>query len=298
MITYDRADLEKLFTNVSEGDRYTLDLKSATLQQPGDMNRAILPDNAGGQITITVGEVTSQLQVAALDAAAFRTQNQELISRGDVRVVSCPSGEVSLQCFRVRRPATGTPVLNIPIRPGAFAGETLSAAFSSNSTAVAGIDYRLQTTALSWTAAEAQTYKNIGVEILPIDTTDADPDGEVEYFRILADIQIDGEEVELPGCTDRNGRQVDACVRVELTRPPTLTLATDPVAVAAGGDISLVVTSDSAVPGSLTLPLTISGQVVAGDISGGLTQNGRSFNGGRTATVTTIRDNDVETCRQ
>ena len=77
---------------------------------------------------------------------------------------------------------------------------------------------------------------------------------------------------------------------------PELTLATDPVSVAAGGNISLTVTSDTIIAGSLTLPLTLSGEVVAADISGGLSQMpSANFNGSTTATVTiaTVRDGDA-----
>ena len=79
----------------------------------------------------------------------------------------------------------------------------------------------------------------------------------------------------------------------------TLTLATAPVDTAGGGAISLVVTSDIPVAGTLTLPLTISGQVLAGDFTGGLMQSvNANFNGSTTATVTiaTVKDADaVET---
>ena len=80
---------------------------------------------------------------------------------------------------------------------------------------------------------------------------------------------------------------------------PTLTLASDPADTAGGGTISLLVTSNIVVAGTLTLPLTISGQVAADDFTSGLMQSvNADFNGSRTATVTiaTIKDTDaVET---
>ena len=83
------------------------------------------------------------------------------------------------------------------------------------------------------------------------------------------------------------------------TTMPTLTLATDPADTAGGAIISLLVTSDIAVAGTLTLPLTISGQVAVGDFVNGLIQSVEAnFNGGTTATVTiaTVKDTDaVET---
>ena len=80
------------------------------------------------------------------------------------------------------------------------------------------------------------------------------------------------------------------------TTTPTLTLARDPADIAGGGAISLLVTSDVAITGSLTLPLTISGQVAAGDFAGGLMQSvSANFNGSTTATVTiaTVKDTDA-----
>ena len=77
---------------------------------------------------------------------------------------------------------------------------------------------------------------------------------------------------------------------------PTLTLATNPADIAGGGAIALMITSDIAIPGTITLPLTISGQVVAGDFTGGLTQSvTANFNGGTTATVmiATTKDTDA-----
>ena len=80
------------------------------------------------------------------------------------------------------------------------------------------------------------------------------------------------------------------------TGTPTLTLASDPADTAGGGAISLLVTSNIAISGTLTLPLTISGQVAAGDFTGGLTQSvTANFNGATTATVTiaTVKDRDT-----
>ena len=77
---------------------------------------------------------------------------------------------------------------------------------------------------------------------------------------------------------------------------PTLTLVRDPADIAGGGVISLLVTSDIAIPGTITLPLTISGQVAAADFTGGLTQSvTANFNGGTTATVmiATTKDTDA-----
>ena len=80
------------------------------------------------------------------------------------------------------------------------------------------------------------------------------------------------------------------------TGTPTLTLASDPTDTAGGGIISLLITSDIAIAGTLTLPLTISGQVAAGDFMNGLTQSvSANFNGGTTTTVTiaTVKDTDA-----
>ena len=293
VITYNRDDLERLFrlNSVAENQIYTLRVIEASL---GGKKIPLPGGNADRQVKITVGEVTSQLQIAALRTEAFRAQNQELVRNGDVQLglSLCPEGANDIQCFRIRRPLGGMSDLNIPIRPRAFNGNSLTARFSTNSTAVAGSDYNLQTPSLTWTAAEAETYQNIRVEILPSNPGDE----EVEYFRILTDIQIDGEDVEFPGCTARDGRQTDACIRVELTRPPTLSLASDPADTAGGGEISLVVTSDIDVAGTLMLPLTISGDVVAADFTNGLTQTvSANFNGGKTATViiATVKDTDA-----
>ena len=84
---------------------------------------------------------------------------------------------------------------------------------------------------------------------------------------------------------------------------PTLTLETNPRVVAAGENILLVVTSDIAVTGTLTLSLTIRGEADgpfipaadAGDFVDGLSQTVQAnFNGSRTATVMigTVRDAD------
>ena len=296
VITYTGDDLDRLFRDLrpSMGDRYTLDLVSASLRQSGDMNSAISSNDAGGQVTIRVGEVTSQIQFAAFNSPDFRQQNPAL------QVAECsPQGRSNaseLGCVSVRRPLTGMSVLNVPIRPGSFSGDNLTASFTTNSTAMAGSDYNLLTSSLTWTAAEAEagTYKNIRIEVLP-----STPDDEaLEFFRILADIQIDGVEVVLPGCTARNGNQADACVRVELPKTPTLTLPTNPAAVVGGGTILLEVSSDIAVAGTLMLPLTISGQVAAGDFGGNTLTSSVSanFNGGTTATVTigTVRDVDAD----
>ena len=80
------------------------------------------------------------------------------------------------------------------------------------------------------------------------------------------------------------------------TATPTLTLASNPADIAGGGAISLLVTSDIAIPGTVTLPLTISGQVAAADFTGGLMQSvSANFNGSTTATVTivTVKDTDA-----
>ena len=80
------------------------------------------------------------------------------------------------------------------------------------------------------------------------------------------------------------------------TATPTLTLASDPADIAGGGAISLLVTSDIAIPGTVTLPLTISGQVAAADFTAGLMQSvSANFNGSTTATVTiaTVKDTDA-----
>ena len=80
------------------------------------------------------------------------------------------------------------------------------------------------------------------------------------------------------------------------TGTPTLTLATAPADTAGGGTISLLVTSNIAVAGILTLPLMISGQVAAADFTNGLIQSvSANFNGGTTATVmiATVKDTDA-----
>ena len=77
---------------------------------------------------------------------------------------------------------------------------------------------------------------------------------------------------------------------------PTLTLASDPTDTAGGGAISLLITSDIAIVGTLTLPLTISGQVAAADFTNGLTQSvSANFNGSTTAMVmiATVKDTDA-----
>ena len=77
---------------------------------------------------------------------------------------------------------------------------------------------------------------------------------------------------------------------------PTLTLASDPMDTAGGSIISLLITSDIAVAGTLTLPLTISSQVAAGDFMNGPTQSvSANFNGATTATVmiATVKDTDA-----
>ena len=279
------------------GDQYHLRLADATLMLPGEPNVKSGISNTGGQVILTVGEVSAQIQLAAFNSPDFRQQNPAL------QVSECsPQGRSNtneLGCVSVRRPLTGMSVLNVPIRPGSFSGDNLTASFTTNSTAMAGSDYNLRTSSLAWTAAEAEdgTYKNIRIEVLP-----STPDDEaLEFFRILADIQIAGVEVVLPGCTARNGdsaNAADACVRIELPKTPTLTLPTNPAAVAGGGTISLEVSSDVAVPGTLMLPLTISGQVAAGDFSSNtLTPSvSANFNGGTTATVTigTVRDGDAD----
>ena len=291
-ITYDSNALFR-GVNPASGDQYHLRLADATLVLPGEPNVKSGISNTGGQVILTVGEVTSQIQFAAFNSPDFRQRNPAL------QVAECsPQGRSNaneLGCVSVRRPLTGMSILNIPIRPGSFSGDNLMASFTTNSTAMAGSDYNLLTSSLTWTAAEAEagTYKNIRIEVLP-----STPDDEaLEFFRILADIQIDGEAVAFPGCTDRNGNQADACVRVELPKTPTLTLPSNPTDVAGGGTISLEVSSDIAVAGTLMLPLTISGQVAAADFSSNtLTPSvNANFNGGRTATVTigTVRDGDA-----
>ena len=73
---------------------------------------------------------------------------------------------------------------------------------------------------------------------------------------------------------------------------PTLTLTTNPEATAGGDAISLLITSDRAIPGTLTLSLTFSGQVTASDFTNGLTQSvSANFNGGTTAMVTIATEN-------
>ena len=83
---------------------------------------------------------------------------------------------------------------------------------------------------------------------------------------------------------------------------PTLQLSTDPAAVTEGTAITLTVTSDRAVPGTLPVSLTLSdggsGGFAASDIPGGLGPRtfNAAFNGGTTGTVTipTNRDSDTD----
>ena len=155
---------------------------------------------------------------------------------------------------------------------------------------------------------EWQPASSVGIRYYPLDYLSVYADYAYHHDNVDTDRFAAGVEFSYPG--KQRGISEN---EVDLWRPvtrekrilyaerkkmvtPTLTLTSPPAAVTAGNMISLLVTSDRAVPGTLTLSLKISGQVTASDFTNGLTQSvSANFNGGRMAMVriATARDTDT-----